>query len=264
MSLYLTHALLHEVCHHTCLTPRSRAEEDFLRDDSCDALLALSVLASSKVGSMKVGSMIERRHVPWPKRRYGVVPLLIAVADSALSMNGDTPFTTAFDDRRRTDSLRRSPPRELLVQGQTSTIGAEYAAPSRAAMLNCTSLGAMTPASDTPFFRFRRWTKAQLSSLGSTREWLAAEPIVQSKKVNGLAKILGSLDHVSASTIVTNVTCHILNLEMSDTCGFGGLSGVAITALAITFVPSPTLTQKFIASLGPPVSESIHLLPELR
>ena len=188
MSLYLTHALLHEVCHHTCLTPRSRAEEDFLRDDSCDALLALSVLASSKVGSMKVGSMIERRHVPWPKRRYGVVPLLIAVADSALSMNGDTPFTTAFDDRRPTDSLRRSPPRELLVQGQTSTIGATYAAPSRAAVLNCTSLGAMTPASDTPFFRFRRWTKAQLSSLGSTREWLAAEPIVQSKKVNGLGE----------------------------------------------------------------------------
>ena len=51
---------------------------------------------------------------------------------------------------------------------------------------------------------------------------------------------------------------------MSDTCGFGGLSGVAITALAITFVPSPSLTQKLIASLGPPVSESIHLLPELR
>lgn len=47
---------------------------------------------------------------------------------------------------------------------------------------------------------------------------------------------------------------------MSDTCGFGGLSGVAITALAITFVPSPTLTQKLIASLGPPVSERVSTL----
>ena len=151
---------------------------------------------------MKVGSMIERRHVPWPKRRYGVMPLLTAVDDSDFSMNGDTPLTTATDDRRRTDSLRRSPPRELdsakLVRGQTSTIGAKYAAPSRAAMLNCTFLGAMAPASDTPFFRSRRWTKAPPESIGSTREWLAAEPIVPLKKAKAWTNNR-SLDRVSCS-----------------------------------------------------------------
>ena len=188
MSLLDTRTTGHEGVYHTCLAPRRRTEEGCARDEECfssDALLFLSAMVrrrpwlSSRCSSQlasgrKVGTASGRN------RRYGAMPLLSAVDVSDGSMSGDMPSTIAADDKRRTYSRRRSPDRgcsrNAELVGQVASTGARYAAPSHGAVLNCTFLGAaMALASETPFFRFRRWTKAR--SAGSTRERLAPDPM---------------------------------------------------------------------------------------
>ena len=66
---------------------------------------------------------------------------------------------------------------KLWRQVLASVIGAKYTTPSWVTTPNCV-VGARAPASEMPFSRFRRCTKAPVPLLvGSTREWLAPQPM---------------------------------------------------------------------------------------
>ena len=66
---------------------------------------------------------------------------------------------------------------KLWRQVLASVVGAKYTTPSWVTTPNCV-VGARAPASEMPFSRFRRCTKAPVPLLvGSTREWLAPQPM---------------------------------------------------------------------------------------
>ena len=66
---------------------------------------------------------------------------------------------------------------KLWRQVLASVIGVKYTTPSWVTTPNCV-VGARAPASEMPFSRFRRCTKAPVPSLvGSTRKWLAPQPM---------------------------------------------------------------------------------------